>query len=384
MKILHLSNVIGESKGGGVHEVVSNFYKYQKSLKHEPHIWFPGNEIDAASIKLDNNIKGLTTYGKIEHGFVKGLFTKLPSDIESFEVIHQHGIWKPISMFNKKIRNRTKLKTVIQPHGYLEPYRLKISKYKKKAAFLLFEKSNLDGASALVACSENEGFKLKNMFPGKEVAVIHNGISDDFFLHPSLKHEKPEDKRYMLFLSQIIPIKGLERLFKVISEIGISKFDNWELLIAGYEEKKYTDILKRKVEELKLQGIVKFVGSKLGEEKYEIFDNADVFILPTYNENYGIVVAEALARGVPAITTKGTPWEELNIKKCGFWVDNDEEGLRNGLLDVLDMSKEELQIMGQNGKKLIESKYLWSKTTLPTIDLYNYIINGGHKPDFFL
>ena len=104
MKILHLSNVIGEHKGGGVHEVVSNLYKYQKLEQHEPHIWYPGPDKDADSIKLDNNIKGLSTIGSSKFGLIKGLFKPVPKNIDSFDIIHQHGIWMPISLFAKKIK----------------------------------------------------------------------------------------------------------------------------------------------------------------------------------------------------------------------------------------------------------------------------------------
>jgi glycosyltransferase involved in cell wall biosynthesis len=384
MKILHLANVIGDYKAGGVHEVVSNFYKNQKLLKHEPHIWYPGSDDDANSIRLDNNIKGLPTFGDSKYGLVKGLFQKIPKEIESFDIIHQHGIWMPISIYNKKIRENSNLKSVIQPHGYLESFRLNISKYKKKIAFNLFEKSNLEGASVLVACAEDEGVNLKNIFPTKDIAVIHNGISNEFFNEPSLKYKVKKKKKRMLFLSQIIPIKGLERLFEVISDLGIYKFEEWEFLIAGYEYKKYTNILKKLVNKLNLNAFVSFVGPKLRKDKIEIIDNTDVFILPTYNENYGIVIAEALARGIPVITTKGTPWEELNTKGCGFWVDNTNEGIKSGLLNMLGKSEKELQVMGARGRKLIESKYLWDNNTKRTIELYNWVLNGGQKPNFII
>ncbi len=384
MKILHLSNVIGEHKGGGVHEVVSNFYRNQKFLNHEPHIWFPGSDDDANSIRLDNNIKGLSTIGAPKYGLIKQLFQKVTKEIETFDIIHQHGIWMPISILNKKLIKNSKLKSVVQPHGYLEPFRLNISRFKKKIAFNLFEKSNLESASVLVACADEEALNLKELFPHKDVAIIQNGISNEFFYEPSLKYKIRKNKNRMLFLSQIIPIKGLERLFQVIYEIGVDRFENWEFLIAGYDDKNYISVLKNLVKNLDLEKFVFFVGPKLGKDKVEIFDNSEIFILPTYNENYGIVVAEALARSVPVITTKGTPWKELNSKDCGFWVENTNEGIKNGLLNMLNKSEKELSEMGVRGRKLIESKYLWNKTTKRTIILYDWVLNGGHKPDFIL
>jgi len=383
VRILHLSNVIGEHKGGGVHEVVSNLYKYQKYLQHNPHIWYPGSDEDADSIRLDENIKGLATYCDSKYGLVKNLFSSIQHNIEQFDIIHQHGIWMPMSLYSKRLRQKVKIQGVVQPHGYLEPFQLNISKYKKLLAYNLFEKSNLKSANALVACAYDEAYKLKKLFPKKNIAVVPNGISSDFF---NAKYQKDslKEKQKMLFLSQIIPIKGLERLFRVIASIGINKFINWELTIAGYEDKKHTIFLKNLAKELGLINFVSFVGPKVGEEKVRIFDNADLFILPTYNENYGIVVAEALARKVPVLTTQGTPWSELNTNNCGLWVENNEKGIRNGLLQVLEMTRSDLKNMGIQGRTLVEEKYLWSKITLKTIEFYEWVLNGGAKPDYVI
>ena len=98
------------------------------------------------------------------------------------------------------------------------------------------------------------------------------------------------------------------------------------MLVAGYEDKNHTVYLKKLVKELNLIDFITFAGL-LGIEKIRIFDSADLFVLPTFNENYGIAVSEA-CRGIPVLSTKGTPWEELNKYNCGFWVDNNEEGIK--------------------------------------------------------
>ena len=194
MKILHLSNIIGEKNGGGVHEVVSNLYKCQKILKHEPHIWYPGSNKDADSIRLDKNIVGLETYGSNSIGIVKKIFASIDSN--KFDILHQHGIWKPISLLSKKFRKKSNIKSVIQPHGYLDPFRLNISKYKKKLAYYFYEHSNLNEADAIVACSIDEGEKLKKIFSHKDIAVIPNGISSEFF-NQSKSGIQIKDKKYM-------------------------------------------------------------------------------------------------------------------------------------------------------------------------------------------
>jgi len=384
MKILHLSNVIGEKKGGGVHEVVSNLYKYQKNLSHEPHIWYPGSNEDADSIRVDENIKCLPTFGNSNYGFIKGIFHSIPASIEQFDIMHQHGIWMPMSLYSHKIRRKSNLKAVIQPHGYLLPYSLSLSKYKKQLAFGLFEKSNLRAATILVACANEEAIRLKEIFPNKDVAIIPNGVSKEFLNAKPSKKSYSNSKKRMLFLSQIIPVKGLERVFRGMNAIGINKFSNWEFIIAGYENLNYRAFLNKTIKQLNLNKIVRFVGPKFGQDKLDLVDNSAVFILPSFNENYGIVVAEVLARGVPVLTTKGTPWEELETHNCGFWVDNSDEGIKSGLQKLLKIPEKELKAMGKRGKELVECKYLWNEQALKTIELYHWVIRGGSKPNFII
>jgi glycosyltransferase involved in cell wall biosynthesis len=381
LKILHLANVIGEHKGGGVHEVVVNLYKNQKALGHEPHIWYPGMLEDSDSIRLDNNVKALDTYGDSKYGIIKDLFKPIDSSLKSFDIIHQHGVWMPMSLFNLRIKKNINVPSLIQPHGYLEPFRLNQKKSKKKLGFLLYEKRNISKSNVILACSSDEGNKLKDMFPYKTVATIKNGIAHEFLSAPSLKN-KSNDVKILLFLSQIIPLKGLDRLIEVIYELGRESFWGWELHIAGYNAGAYGDILASKVKKLNISDIVKFIGPQLGEDKTRNYDNATAFVLPTFNENFGIVVAEALSRGLPVLTTKGTPWADLELYNCGYWVDNDKEGIKKGILKLLSKSNNELELMGKRGKKLIKEKYLWNFAAQKSIELYKWMINGGTPPNF--
>ncbi|MDB9846674.1 glycosyltransferase [Flavobacteriaceae bacterium] len=381
MRVLHLSNVIGEKKGGGIHEVVSNLYRYQKKYKLEPHVWFPGNIEDADSFRLDNNIKCLDTYGDVKFGFVKDLFKPISEEVDKFDILHQHGLWMPVSMLSKKMKKKTNIKKVVQTHGFLMPYSRNLSKLKKDLIFSIYERSNIESSDMLVACAKEEAIVLRNLFPNKTIAIIPNGISDEFF-NTENKTKIFKRKKRMLFLSQIIPVKGLERIIKSFKEIGVNNFLDWEFIIAGYEDPQYKRILENMITDFGLNDVVKFIGPKFGLDKIQAFDNTDVFLLPSYSENFGIVVAEALSRGVPVLTTKGTPWGELESNNCGFWVDNTDLGIKNGILQILQSSKEELKEMGVRGKKLISEKYLWSKCALKTSEMYQWILNKGLKPSF--
>lgn len=381
MRILHLSNIIGQKKGGGIHEVVSNLYRYQKKHNLEPHVWYPGDNEDADSFRLDNNIKCLDTYGDRKFGFVKDLFKPISEEVNKFDILHQHGIWMPVSLLSKKLKKQTTIKKIIQPHGFLMPYSRNLSKLKKDLIFSIYERSNIESSDMLVACAKEEALVLRNLFPNKNIAVIPNGISDDFF-NAKNETENFKRKKRMLFLSQIIPVKGLERIIKSFKEIGVNNFSDWEFIIAGYEDAQYKRILEKMITDFGLKDVVKFIGPKFGLDKIKMFDNSDVFVLPSHSENFGLVIAEALSRGVPVLTTKGTPWSELESNNCGFWVDNTDLGIKKGVLQILQSSEEELKEMGLRGKKLINEKYLWSKCSQKTSEMYQWILNGGLKPSF--
>ena len=121
--------------------------------------------------------------------------------------------------------------------------------------------------------------------------------------------------------------------------------------------------------------MVDFCGGVYGEKKWELYRNADVFVLPTYSENFGIVIAEALASGTPVITTKGTPWEELNTVKCGWWTKIGSEPTKKALANFLSLSSYELKRMGINGRILVEEKYSTKKIANEMFNLYRKLIN---------
>lgn len=381
MRILHLANVFGHKIGGGIHEVVDSLYNYQKQLGHNPQIWYINSKNGQGTEESVESLRGLTVFGNGDHGIIWNLI-KLDKDRNSgFDILHQHGLWTPISWLSYKLKKHLKVKKVVQPHGLLMPYSRNLSKWKKDIAFSLFERSNINSADVLVACSKEEAILLDHLFPNKAIAVIPNGVADKF--HNLEKKVKPSSrKRRLLFLSQIIPVKGLERAIWSISEIGLDKFRDWEFLIAGYGHNDYLKVLKNLVIELNLDEVIKFIGPKFGIEKAETFDNADAFILPSYSENFAIVVAEALSRGLPVLATKGAPWKELESEKCGFWVENTVSGIKEGILEILKTPIEELQTMGYRGKDLISENYLWSKNSLKTTELYEWMISGGEPPTF--
>ena len=148
--------------------------------------------------------------------------------------------------------------------------------------------------------------------------------------------------------------------------------------VSGELEKEYEAKVRARVKELGLEDQFIFTGALNDDEKWAAYARADLFVLPTYSENFGIVVAEALWAGVPVITTKGTPWSELEgnspTSKCGWWIDVGIEPLADALAKAMSLSDEERREMGQRGHRLVEAKYTWDAVVKPMIEGYNAIL----------
>ncbi len=157
---------------------------------------------------------------------------------------------------------------------------------------------------------------------------------------------------------------------------------DWEIEIAGNGDTSYVEMLEKLIFSKGLQDQIKIVGPKFGHDKISAYHSADLFVLPTYSENFGIVIAEALACGIPVITTKGTPWQELEEYNAGKWIDVGVDFLRNALEETLIQGNVALIEMGRNGRKLIEEKYSIESVAVSFVKLYEWILNRKDKPEF--
>lgn len=289
----------------------------------------------------------ITAYFKMKKEWISLLNTIHP------DIVHVNCCWLPCSAFTQKWAQQLGFKVILSPHGMLEPWIISRNYWTKKLpALLLYQKSAVVNADHIHATARSEKENLLKLGYNNKIEIVANGIDVDSIV----MKDNWERKKKILFLSRILVKKGIEFLLEATALLK-EQLTDYTINIAGEGDYDYIVSLKNRAQELGIEKIVNFCGGVYGEMKWKLFRDADVFILPTYSENFGIVVGEALACGTPVITTKGTPWEELNTEHCGWWTEIGTDATFNALKDFLSLSKDELMNMGNNGRKLIKNKY---------------------------
>ena len=286
------------------------------------------------------------------------------------DVFHTNSCWTPLSSKTAQWAKAAGYKVVYTPHGMLEPYALQRHYWTKKLpAILLFQKKGLQVADIIHATADMEKGNLIKLAWNKNICVVPNCVQiDEIEIKTSWKRTKN-----VLFLSRIHPKKGVNFLIEAVAQLK-KEFAGYTFTIAGPGEEKYVQELKDLTVKCGVAEMFNFIGPVFSDAKWPLYRKADLFVLPTYSENFGIVVLEALACGTPVITTVGTPWEELNTDHCGWCVEIGTEALVKALIDYLDCSDEELESMGKRGRNSVEEKYTSEAVAKKFITMYDNIL----------
>lgn len=237
---------------------------------------------------------------------------------------------------------------LLTPHGMLEPWIMARNHWTKKVpAIWLYQRSAVKNVDMVVATAESEREHLLQLGWNKNIGLVKNGIDVKGI---AVKTEWKEPRR-MLFMSRIHPKKGLEMLFE-----AMTGFQDLQLDIAGNGEQQYVESLKDMAGRMNLTERVNFLGAVYDDRKWELIRQADVVVLPSYSENYGLIVAEALASGTPVMTTTGTPWQPIAENECGWWVDPSVSAIAGALDRIVKMDAKAMTEYGNRARMLAENE----------------------------
>ncbi|MEO8112746.1 MAG: glycosyltransferase [Phenylobacterium sp.] len=291
------------------------------------------------------------------------------------DVIHDNGIWLPHNHRLAQLARRRGIPRVVSTRGMLEPWAMNHKRWRKALAWRLYQRRDLVGAQRLHATAEEEAANVRRLGLGPPVAVVPNGVD-----LPELSEVVtdagacPDQPRTALFLGRIYPVKGLLMLVEAWAQL---RPPGWILRIAGPDEAGHRGEVQAAVTSSGLSDVVSFVGPVAGEEKRTLLLSADVLVLPSYSESFGMAVAEALAHGTPVLTTTAVPWPTLAQRGCGWRVEPNVAGVAQGLRLVMSSSSQTLGEMGARGRAFMAAEFGWDGVARQFVKIYETISDKG-------
>lgn len=321
--------------------------------------------------KLENELPVKYFKSIDSRGTSLSMLFNLSKEIKKTDVVYLISIFSPPTPFVIHLSKRFDKPLIISPRGQLGKWCLEQGSPFKKLWLRLFIQPLISRLSWHLT-SEEEQRNLKTVYPSAKTFVIPNGIDLKDFENCGLRKDKLFYKKYcdsvneyskiIISSGRLHSVKGFDILIEAMHLIrdgaqGIEQRADAVLFIAGKDFGEKSNLFNL-ISLNNLSDKVFLVGHIEGEEKINFLKNADVFALPSHNENFGIVYAEALAAGTPVVASKYTPWRDVEKHNCGKWSENTPEKFAKSILEILQSDNVQ---MGLNGRKYVEENYSWEK-----------------------
>jgi glycosyltransferase involved in cell wall biosynthesis len=349
---------------GGPARSVPELACAQAALGHDVYVWAKTGEREACRSQYESVIR-------LTGPVAEAIDSVVPPDI-----VHDHGLWQLCHHQVARYCHERGIVRIVSPRGMLDSWSLKQKKMKKKLAWWAYQKHDLATANALHATAASEEEQLRALGFSQRIFNVPNGVSLGP-RHSAINYDAisvPEkEQRVALFLSRVHPKKGLPMLMEAWAAV---RPPNWKMQVVGPGDPGYTKSLRQLARRLEISSDWSFFDAVHDNRKGDIFQAASLFILPTYSENFGIVVAEALSAAVPVITTKGAPWSGLLEHDCGWWVAPEVSELATALAEATATPDENLMEMGKRGKAWVEQEFSWPGIADKMLQSYSELMAG--------
>jgi glycosyltransferase involved in cell wall biosynthesis len=310
-------------------------------------------------------------------GLSPSMLRALRDEAKNAEIIHNHSFWMMPNVYAGWAVANTRCALVESPRGVLSHWALAHGGAKKRIMWLTLQRPSADRARLFHATAESEALEIRAAGFRQPIAIVPNGIHVPASIDrsPSLGTRKR-----LVYLGRIHPKKGVDHLLRAWTEVAPQHAD-WELVLIGPDDDEHTARYRALAGEIGAPRTT-FLGPRYGQDKREELARASLFVLPTHSENFGLVVAEALASAVPVIVSKGAPWGGVVPERCGWWIDIGVEPLVRSLRDALATSEQELAEMGRRGRAWMLREYSWEDVGRKMAAAYEWTLGGGPRPDF--
>ena len=310
---------------------------------------------------------------QISSNFKQALFQS------EYDLYHCNALWMYCNHLTCRYARHIGKPYVLSPHGMLYPTALAIKSWKKKPMLWTWFNRDIHHASCIHATCEDEMRFCRQFGYKGPIAVIPNPV----VIPQCVSMKETIDPHFTIgYLGRLDPIKRVENLLKGAALALKNGCRSFTIEIMGSGSSEYEQFLRNETSRFGLNDIVQFVGFVSGSDKYDRLRRLRALFVPSLQENFGMIVPEALICGTPVYASFGTPWYELEQNNCGWWRDNTPETIAEVIYELMSLDDEALLAKGYNGRMLIEEKYEQHKIARMMLDLYHWLITGADKPDF--
>ena len=291
----------------------------------------------------------------------------LKHHVRDFDLVHIHALWSFSSTIAARVCMQQNIPYILRPAGMLSEYSFHHKGWKKQLYWRVLEKKTIQNASSFHATSHGEEQDIKRVRADANIFVIPNGVEDEAFNYPvatdtemlRTKMVNGSDAPVILFLSRLHPKKGIvDLLLPAFSRMTTGA----HLLIVGGEDSHYPGHkaeVEKTIQKLDIADRVHLRDTVDGDDRWELFDLADLFVLPSHSENFGIVVAEAMARACSVVVTS-------DVQACPLVEQSDAGVIVSGDIDELARVMDQMvsdpdlcRVMGENGRRYAEENLRW-------------------------
>jgi glycosyltransferase involved in cell wall biosynthesis len=258
--------------------------------------------------------------------FSSSLLDWLRKNTHEYDLVHIHALFSPVSSVAAAICRARQLPYVLRPLGTLDPADLQKKKRLKLLYAAILERPNLAGAAAVHFTSAQEAKISERFGVTTRDLVIPLGVdlpelsATEPHAEPQIKLDLPSTKPVILFMSRLDPKKGLDLLLPALAQL-VNEGIDFHFVLAGAnpQDQKYEQQIWKQIQSSSLADHTTITGFVSGGLKAQLLQRADLFVLPSYYENFGIAVAEAMAAGVPVVISDQVHiWQDIERAEAGW------------------------------------------------------------------
>jgi glycosyltransferase involved in cell wall biosynthesis len=303
----------------------------------------------------------------------------LARHVQEFDLVHIHALFSFATLAAAFWARRHGVPYIVRPLGTLNEWGMRNRRpWLKRMSFRVLENRILKHAALVHYTSEQERTEAGKLQVTTASEIIPNALPEH--THSCipgqfrLRHPELEGRRIILFLSRLDTKKGLDLLLPAFAQVR-TKLPDVSLVLAGNGSPEFVSRLKEEAVSLGVESDVLWTGFLAGDDKYAALADAELFVLPSHSENFGIAVVEAMAAGTPVIVSDQVGiHREIAAAMAGLVVSCDVTRLADSLLQLLNHPAES-RSMGLNGKRLAQKNYSSEAVTRKLVEAYNGVAN---------